>query len=240
MNRTSRIAVALWAGLAAVGWTDLLTEEPQGFTTTDAFYKTGADLNSGTIAIYNSLRGLQGQGPWTTLELASDQARADSREPNAGTYGPDRLDYDASTGLTGGYWTTMYSVITRANLVLAKAPDIATGNAQTKTYNVAEARFLRGYAYLWLTKDRRSRDRKSTRLNSSHSSISYDVFCLKKKDQATAMVWAPHYGGGYPFTGGRYVAVRGTPDFKALDANSDGVLTMADDPYATYYPGDDA
>src|SRR6266481_6744580 len=28
---------------------------------------------------------------------------------------------------------------------------------------------------------RRARDRKSTRLNSSHSSISYAVFCLKKK-----------------------------------------------------------
>src|SRR5690242_21043833 len=28
---------------------------------------------------------------------------------------------------------------------------------------------------------RRSRDRKSTRLNSSHMSISYAVFCLKKK-----------------------------------------------------------
>src|SRR2546430_12079285 len=28
-------------------------------------------------------------------------------------------------------------------------------------------------------------DRKSTRLNSSHSQISYAVFCLKKKKQAT-------------------------------------------------------
>src|SRR2546427_1901289 len=28
---------------------------------------------------------------------------------------------------------------------------------------------------------RRNRDRKSTRLNSSHSQISYAVFCLKKK-----------------------------------------------------------
>src|SRR5689334_24559226 len=28
----------------------------------------------------------------------------------------------------------------------------------------------------------RNRDRKSTRLNSSHSSISYAVFCLKKKN----------------------------------------------------------
>src|SRR2546430_7445270 len=30
----------------------------------------------------------------------------------------------------------------------------------------------------------RSRDRKSTRLNSSHSQISYAVFCLKKKKNA--------------------------------------------------------
>src|SRR5438309_8722338 len=29
----------------------------------------------------------------------------------------------------------------------------------------------------------RGRDRKSTRLNSSHSSISYAVFCLKKKQK---------------------------------------------------------
>src|SRR5689334_23759930 len=29
--------------------------------------------------------------------------------------------------------------------------------------------------------EHRERDRKSTRLNSSHSSISYAVFCLKKK-----------------------------------------------------------
>src|SRR2546430_7034549 len=30
-------------------------------------------------------------------------------------------------------------------------------------------------------------DRKSTRLNSSHSQISYAVFCLKKKKQITAI-----------------------------------------------------
>src|SRR2546430_10194154 len=34
---------------------------------------------------------------------------------------------------------------------------------------------------------RQGRDRKSTRLNSSHSQISYAVFCLKKKKQTTEM-----------------------------------------------------
>src|SRR2546422_4577994 len=35
---------------------------------------------------------------------------------------------------------------------------------------------------LWKIPGRRSRDRKSTRLNSSHGYISYAVFCLKKKN----------------------------------------------------------
>src|SRR2546427_8623311 len=33
--------------------------------------------------------------------------------------------------------------------------------------------------------DLSARDRKSTRLNSSHSQISYAVFCLKKKNKTT-------------------------------------------------------
>src|SRR5689334_24015092 len=34
-------------------------------------------------------------------------------------------------------------------------------------------------------------DRKSTRLNSSHSSISYAVFCLKKKTKRTTLIIYP-------------------------------------------------
>lgn len=56
----------------------------------------------------------------------------------------------------------------------------------------------------------------------------------------TALMWAPNYGGGYPFAGGKYMAVRGTADFALLDTNGDKVLTMKDDPYLPYYPGDDA
>src|SRR5438034_4081223 len=38
----------------------------------------------------------------------------------------------------------------------------------------------------WLAPTRRRRDRKSTRLNSSHTVISYAVFCLKKKKPAAS------------------------------------------------------
>src|SRR5438309_4657852 len=42
-----------------------------------------------------------------------------------------------------------------------------------------------GDAGCWTRATRSTVDRKSTRLNSSHSSISYAVFCLKKKNQRT-------------------------------------------------------
>src|SRR5436190_11510129 len=38
----------------------------------------------------------------------------------------------------------------------------------------------------------RSADRKSTRLNSSHTVISYAVFCLKKKKKKTTVQYNPH------------------------------------------------
>src|SRR5258708_14337441 len=41
-------------------------------------------------------------------------------------------------------------------------------------------------------------DRKSTRLNSSHQIISYAVFCLKKKINATEAMWQRYGGRGGP------------------------------------------
>jgi hypothetical protein len=55
---------------------------------------------------------------------------------------------------------------------------------------------------------------------------------------SSATMWAPNYGGGYPFAGGQYVAREGTADFDALDTNHDGIVDGTDDPYAPYYPGD--
>ncbi|HVM04969.1 MAG TPA: hypothetical protein VM242_07350 [Acidimicrobiales bacterium] len=57
---------------------------------------------------------------------------------------------------------------------------------------------------------------------------------------ASATVWAPNYGGGYPFAGGAHAAEPGTAAFATLDTDGDGSLSMTDDPYGPYYPGDDA
>src|SRR5258708_30062357 len=43
----------------------------------------------------------------------------------------------------------------------------------------------------WTAPAARARDRKSTRLNSSHQIISYAVFCLKKKKQTECRIASP-------------------------------------------------
>lgn len=53
----------------------------------------------------------------------------------------------------------------------------------------------------------------------------------------SAMMWAPNYGGGYPFLNGPYVAPEGSADAAVLDTDGDGHVTSADDPYAPYWPG---
>nr|QOL01207.1 putative extracellular protein TR9_015 [Trebouxia lynnae] len=56
----------------------------------------------------------------------------------------------------------------------------------------------------------------------------------------TYMLWSVNTGGGYPYPNGTDIAsYTSSADFKLLDTNGDGSITMADDPYAPYYPGDD-
>src|SRR2546430_4173159 len=71
-------------------------------------------------------------------------------------------------------YTTLFRSRAFLNNVLPSAPDIAVQIAHlagSDSYDdpTVEVRDLHG------------EDRKSTRLNSSHSQISYAVFCLKKK-----------------------------------------------------------
>jgi hypothetical protein len=63
---------------------------------------------------------------------------------------------------------------------------------------------------------------------------------VHRQAPASAMMWAPNYGGDYPFSGGRFEAKPTDPDFALLDTDGDGRLSMADDMYGPYYPGDDA
>src|SRR5436190_8595828 len=86
-------------------------------------------------------------------------------------------------------YTTLFRSAGNSEAVLRGLRPDAVGAAPTKDSDrVIETEMLRADALAWSgdfegARRAASRDRKSTRLNSSHTVISYAVFCLKKKIQ---------------------------------------------------------
>src|SRR5256885_9581706 len=64
----------------------------------------------------------------------------------------------------------------------AFAPEALTPQSLSEHDDVRSLGNVLGFAEC--TAEKRRKDRKSTRLNSSHLVISYAVFCLKKKNQS--------------------------------------------------------
>src|SRR2546430_8536952 len=85
--------------------------------------------------------------------------------------------------------STLFPYTTLFRSVDWKRPDLALEAAAIAARELPDLRLTlagrpidaAGEALLAQLRERAARDRKSTRLNSSHSQISYAVFCLKQK-----------------------------------------------------------
>jgi starch-binding outer membrane protein, SusD/RagB family len=151
---TRTLWIATGALSLAVAACDLLTETPRSFTTEDRFYKTPADVRSATFAAYQPLGtdDLYRWWLWLTLDLASDQVRMHPDEPNYQTYHPEFMRWDATTPSVTAPWNGLNNIVYRANLVLGRAPGVTFPDAGELRQLLAEAKFLRGYAYLLFSK----------------------------------------------------------------------------------------
>lgn len=69
----------------------------------------------------------------------------------------------------------------------------------------------------------------------------YRLFVETVRDAApdTRFVWSPAYAEGYPFVTPEFLPDPNSEDFALLDTDGDGAVTMSDDPYAPFYPGDE-
>src|SRR3712207_8743721 len=85
--------------------------------------------------------------------------------------------------------STLFPYTTLFRSVLVAHLDRQLGPCHLARLPVDEVRRGRAGHQLQLERREPERDRKSTRLNSSHANISYAVFCLKKKEPTA------HQGG---------------------------------------------
>src|SRR5436305_1448280 len=108
--------------------------------------------------------------------------------PQRSTFGVVRLDHDfgAKNHFMASYRYYGFSQLTSQQVDIGGSlPGNTLGQAAASAPRPQKPSYLVGGMTTTitpnLTNDFRIRDRKSTRLNSSHVRISYAVFCLKKK-----------------------------------------------------------
>src|SRR5688572_31180515 len=95
------------------------------------------------------------------------------RRPPRSTLFPSRRSSDLTYSITGGADAALFTInATTGALSFTSARDFETPT---------DADTNNSYVVTVTASDGTRTDRKSTRLNSSHSQISYAVFCLKKK-----------------------------------------------------------
>src|SRR2546430_2355362 len=165
-------------------------------TVTTTFFTTPAGLEAALDGDYAQLRDFFGrEESFAVTEFGTDL----TTHGDQGGYQFENT-YAAGLNASAGHyqspWTSFYRGINTSNTVIERAPAVTGMDAAVKASRIAEAKFLRALSYFWLVQmygpaplpltesqvaSNQAQDRKSTRLNSSHSQISYAVFCLKKK-----------------------------------------------------------
>lgn len=112
------------------------------------YYRNAAELQAGTNAIYSVFHGgnLVGR-EWFFVH----DTRGDECIPGGPQLEQPRLQlltgvHDPSNAVMSDNWSALYTLIHRANVVIANAPKI-TDNDAVRDRCVAEAKFLRAWAY---------------------------------------------------------------------------------------------
>ncbi|MCY7359319.1 MAG: RagB/SusD family nutrient uptake outer membrane protein, partial [Rudanella sp.] len=148
------LTLLLLSGAMLLGPTsckDFLEEMPPSNLTPDSFYTIPDHAESAIVSVYADMRGIYGgsgifSSTWQMLEAPTGTSGTETAQ-NSDLNNLYSLVYDGNTGHIINLWNSLYRVIANANLVLEKVPAITPMNADQKARILAEARFLRAWAY---------------------------------------------------------------------------------------------
>ena len=133
---------------------DILDIKSQSQYSADTYFKNAPQFNEGVIATYSCLlmNGLYSRDAYFLFDLLGNDA-----ENNIFLLGDLAQFHDFSFGASQpqltDLWKSLYRMVYRANLVLAKAGEwqpTLQSDSDLKSQYVAEVSFLRGYSYFML------------------------------------------------------------------------------------------
>jgi hypothetical protein len=146
-----KFAVLLLLGIFSCK--DNLEESPFSSLSKDVVFKDEDGLNQATIGVYHA---------WTAPDFTDITNRfilteSGHRYATAGLSGSGsdpyyRFGHVSTSGAFESVWARFYKIIFRANTVIASAKLAVPGEEEEADPYIAEARFLRGYAYFNLVR----------------------------------------------------------------------------------------
>lgn len=146
----------LFLGTALIfgsGCTKFLDEKDPSNLTPASFYTIPEHAEAAVAAIYADTRGIFGgagifSANWQLLEAPTGTSTTETAQ-NSDLNNLYSLSWDGNTGHIVNYWNALYRVISNANLALDKIPGITPMDESLKKRKLAEASFLRAWAYFY-------------------------------------------------------------------------------------------
>jgi len=150
--RTGIIAV-LVLSVSLMGCESFLREEDPSNLTPESFYTIPDHAEAALAAVYADARFIGGgagifSSNWQLLEAPTGTSTTETAQ-NSDLNNIYGLIYDGRTGHIINWWNGLYRVISQANQVLDRVPDISPMDEAQKKKILGEARFLRAWAYFY-------------------------------------------------------------------------------------------
>ncbi|MCF2493380.1 RagB/SusD family nutrient uptake outer membrane protein [Dyadobacter chenhuakuii] len=148
-----KITAMLGLALGIVSCKDNLEESPYSSLSKEVVFKDEDGLNQATIGVYQA---------WTAPDFSDISSRfilteSGHRYATAGILGSGsdpyyRFGHVSTSGAFEAVWSRFYKIIFRANTVIDNAARAVPGEEEEADPYIAEARFLRAYAYFNLVR----------------------------------------------------------------------------------------
>ncbi|GAB4038365.1 RagB/SusD family nutrient uptake outer membrane protein [Spirosoma jeollabukense] len=123
---------------------------PISTVSVEAVYKTDKDFQDAVVGVYSMLRN-QYQDFWIFGDLRADDSWH-ALGNDAFLVSVDKFNMNSDAALMISTWRNYYSAINRANLILSKIETADAALVPNKDRHIAEAKFLRAFAYFDLVR----------------------------------------------------------------------------------------
>jgi len=142
-----KIIIAIFFLIQVISCDDILDKEPVSTFSASGFYQTESDCEAAVYGIYDAV-----QSAFGTKFAYWGEGRADNVKTEQTGEAMYLMDNNMTVSLASGDWTSLYTIISRANYAIKYIPEIYDENDADGNMLIGQAKALRALAYFYLVR----------------------------------------------------------------------------------------